>query len=91
MGAGVVLEGCEEAPVGVGGDGGDDPGDAVDVWASLALKRGPGDAVALLAALLLEAPPSMELAANSEATTLTISERGTVVEAPSLMASVSKT
>ncbi len=86
----MVLESWEEAPVGVGGDGGDDPGDAVGVRAPLALKRGPGDAVALPAALPLEAPPSMELAANSEATTPTISERGTVVEAPSLTASVSK-
>jgi len=76
--------------VGVGGDGGDNPGDAVGVRAPLALNRGPEDAVALLAAFPLEAPPSMELAANLEATIPTISERGTVVEAPSLMASVSK-
>jgi len=90
VGAWVVLKGWEEAPVGVGGDGDDDPGDAVDVRAPLVLNRGAGDAVALLVPLPLEAPPSMELAANSEATTPTISERGTVVEAPSLMASVSK-
>lgn len=47
------------------------------------LDRNPGDAVAVLATLPLEAPPSMELAANSDATIPAISERGTVFETSS--------
>jgi len=46
VGAWVVPEGWEVAPVEVGGDGGDDPGDAVNVLAVFAFGRGSGDAVA---------------------------------------------